>query len=57
MNTPTTPETPDTLTPEEAAAALEAEAQAAEELIFEACWHGTVDGEAFDGDPADLWPF
>ena len=23
--------------------------------LAEAVWHGTVDGEAFDGDPADLW--
>ena len=23
--------------------------------LFEAVWDGTVDGEAFDGDPADLW--
>jgi len=23
--------------------------------LFEAMWDGTVDGDAFDGDPADLW--
>lgn len=27
----------------------------AEDRLFEALWYGTVDGEAFDGDPADLW--
>lgn len=27
----------------------------AEPDLFEALYHGTVDGEAFDGDPADLW--
>jgi hypothetical protein len=32
-----------------------AEAQAQEDRLAEALWYGTVDGEAFDGDPADLW--
>lgn len=27
----------------------------AEPDLFEALYNGTVDGEAFDGDPADLW--
>lgn len=26
-----------------------------EDRLFEALWYGTVDGEVFDGDPADLW--
>jgi len=26
-----------------------------EDRLFGALWSGTVDGEAFDGDPADLW--
>jgi len=25
------------------------------ERLFEALWYGEVDGEVFDGDPADLW--
>ena len=26
-----------------------------EDRLFEVLWHGTVEGEAFDGDPSDLW--
>lgn len=26
-----------------------------EDCLFEALWYGEVDGEVFDGDPADLW--
>ena len=31
------------------------EIDAQEDRMFEALWFGSVDGEDFDGDPADLW--
>jgi len=27
----------------------------AEDRLFRALWDGDLDGEVFDGDPADLW--
>jgi hypothetical protein len=38
----------------EPAPETEPESDSADRL-FDVLWHGEVDGEAFDGDPADLW--
>lgn len=55
LSTPQPSDTPTEPSPSEVAKAeAKRAAEIAEERMAEYLWDGTVDGECFDGDPADL---